>query len=61
MLITTNESCHLTNSNDAHYDHAMLALAVWQTVIAVLATLVAIIFGLLNGGHLRTSQVLYRC
>jgi hypothetical protein len=53
MPMTTNESCHLANGNDAHYDHAMLTLAVWQTVIAALAIVVAIIFGLLNGGHLR--------
>jgi uncharacterized membrane protein len=60
MPMTTNESCHLANGNDAHYDHAMFALAVWQTVIAALAIVVAIIFGLLNGGHLRPLQLLYR-
>jgi hypothetical protein len=60
MPMATNESYHFASGNDAHYDHAMFALAVWQTVIAALAIVVAITFGLLNGGHLRAFQVLCR-
>lgn len=53
MQVATNDSCHIASGSDTHYDHAMFALAVWQTVIAALAIVVAIIIGLLNGGHLR--------
>lgn len=60
MPMAANESCHLVKGNDAHYDHVMFALALWQTVIAALAIIVAIVFGLLNGGHLRAFQVSHR-
>ena len=60
MPVAANESCHLVGGSNAQYDHVMFALALWQTVIAALAIVVAIIFGLLNGGHLRPLQLLYR-
>lgn len=59
MSVATNDSCYITSGSDNHYDHVMFALAVWQTVIAALAIIVAIIFGLLNGRHLRAFQALY--
>lgn len=59
MPLTANESCHFDNGSDANYDHVMFALALWQTVIAALAIVVAITFGLLNGGHLRAFLVFY--
>lgn len=60
MSAPTNNSCHFDIGNNAHYDHVMFALALWQTVIAALAIVVTIIFGLLNGGYLRAFQVLQR-
>jgi uncharacterized membrane protein len=60
MSVPTNNSCHFDSGSDAHYDRVMFALALWQTVIAALAIVVTIIFGLLNGGHLRTFHVLQR-
>ena len=53
-----NESCHLADGNNAHYNHVMLVLGIWQIVIAALAIVVAIIFGLLGDGHLGGSHAL---
>ena len=60
MPMAANESCHFDSGSDANYDHVMFALALWQTVIAALAIVVAITFGLLNGGHLRAFLGLHR-
>jgi hypothetical protein len=59
MPVAANESCHLVGGSNAQYDHVMFALALWQTVIAALAIVVAITFGLLNGGHLRVCPALH--
>ena len=58
--MATNESCRFDNGKDAHYDHDMFAVALLQTVIAALAIVVAITFGLLNGGHLRAFLDVHR-
>jgi hypothetical protein len=60
MAMATNESCRFDNGNNAHHDHAMFAFALLQTVIAALAIVVAITFGLLNGGHLRAFLDFHR-
>lgn len=58
MSVNGNESCHLNDGDDTHYNHVMLVLGVWQTAIAALAIVVTITFGLINGAHLRTFRTL---
>jgi uncharacterized membrane protein len=48
MLPTANESDHLAGGYDAHYNQVMFVLGAWQIVVAALAIIVAIIFGLLG-------------
>jgi hypothetical protein len=59
MSMNANESCCLTGGSDASYDHIMFVLGVWQIVIAALAIIVAITFGLLGDGHLCGSHALH--
>ena len=58
MPSTTNESCQLIGGYDDHHNHAMFVLGIWQAVIAALAFLVTIVFGILD---LRTSYALQSC
>jgi len=59
--MTANESCHIAGGFDDHYNHAMFVMGVWQTVIAALAFLATIAFGIFNGGYLRASCALHSC